>query len=95
MELGFRRSGQDYRHAQNRFQLEFPPGPLSIGDERIDSWETQRREEALLHVISGLEQAVLVARACREDLDLGRIRDWSTREGEQRQFEEFEARLGP
>ena len=51
-DLGYRREGQDYRHAANRFQLEFPKGPLAIGDERITAWETRRRGELLLHVIS-------------------------------------------
>lgn len=50
--LGYRRRGQDYLHAASRFQLEFPPGPLAIGSERITSWNTMRRARGVLHVLS-------------------------------------------
>lgn len=51
-ELGFRREGHDYRHHTSRFQLEFPVGPLAIGDERIEQWSTLREPQGLLHVIT-------------------------------------------
>jgi hypothetical protein len=50
--LGYRRVGQDYKHADSRYPLEFPKGPLAIGDERIMSWETLRKDGLLLHVLT-------------------------------------------
>lgn len=32
-ELGFARTGAEYTHPDSRFTVEFPPGPLSIGDD--------------------------------------------------------------
>lgn len=50
--LGFRRERHDYRHRTSRFQLEFPAGPLAIGDERIERWNTLREGAEVLHVIT-------------------------------------------
>lgn len=47
-ELGYRREGHDYRHRASRFQLEFPAGPLAIGDERIERWATLHERSELL-----------------------------------------------
>jgi hypothetical protein len=41
--LGYRLSGQHYEHAESRFLLELPPGPLAIGADLITSWDTLRR----------------------------------------------------
>lgn len=60
-ELGFRREGHDYRHRTSRFQLEFPVGPLAIGDERIERWTTLREGSGLLHVITATD-------SCRDRL---------------------------
>ena len=51
-DLGFRRVGHDYRHRVSPFQLEFPPGPLAVGGERIEVWDTHRDGARLLHVIT-------------------------------------------
>ena len=51
-ELGFTSRGQHYEHAASRFLLEFPPGPLAIGGDRIERWDTLRKRGMLLHVIS-------------------------------------------
>lgn len=50
--LGFRRSGHDYVHQVSPYQLEFPPGPLAVGGERIEAWNTLRSGDRLLHVIT-------------------------------------------
>ena len=39
-KLGFRPHGKDFVHADSKYFLEFPPGPLSFGDRYIDSSET-------------------------------------------------------
>lgn len=59
--LGFHREGHDYRHPSSRFQLEFPPGPLAVGDERLDSWSTLREASGVLHVLHATD-------SCRDRL---------------------------
>lgn len=59
--LGFERAGHDYVHDQSRFQLEFPRGPLAVGDELIRAWNTLEEDANLLHVISGTD-------SCRDRL---------------------------
>lgn len=49
--LGFARAGNFYRHAQTPFTLDFPKGPLAVGEEVITQWSTQRRGEKVLHVL--------------------------------------------
>ena len=59
--LGYHRKGDYYVHASSRFPIEFPPGPLAIGDDFVDSWKTFRRKRQLLHVLSPTD-------ACRDRL---------------------------
>jgi len=60
-ELGYRNVGHDYVHSVSRFQLEFPRGPLAVGDDLIHSWSTYREGKQLLHVISATD-------SCRDRL---------------------------
>jgi hypothetical protein len=60
-ELGFKNVGHDYVHHVSRFQLEFPRGPLAVGDDLIRQWRTYRTGETLLHVISATD-------SCRDRL---------------------------
>ena len=50
--LGYRREGHDYIHTESKYALEFPPGPLAIGDELIETWSTLRERDRLLHLLS-------------------------------------------
>lgn len=50
--LGFSRKGDFYVHTASRYPLEFPPGPLAIGEDLVTAWRTERRGEQLLHVLS-------------------------------------------
>jgi hypothetical protein len=50
--LGYERKGRVYEHTSNVLTLDFPSGPLAVGDERILSWTTLREGEMLLHVIT-------------------------------------------
>ncbi len=52
LDLGFVLNGQTYSHAETTFTVEFPTGPLAIGDEIITSWVTLRDGEFLLHILS-------------------------------------------
>jgi len=51
-QLGYSSRGGTYKHASNPFTLEFPPGPLAIGDELITEYDTIRREDRMLHLLS-------------------------------------------
>ncbi|HZH76689.1 MAG TPA: hypothetical protein VEY88_11690 [Archangium sp.] len=52
--LGFTRKkkGDVYRHPSSHFVLEFPNGPLAVGDDLIRSWSTVRRDDEVLYVLS-------------------------------------------
>jgi len=52
LELGFEESGGMYRHPTSPFTVEFPPGPLGIGNEFITAWDTMEEGELVLHVLS-------------------------------------------
>lgn len=50
--LGYIRTNDYYKHPDSKFPLEFPPGPLAIGDDQVESWDTVKRNELLLHILS-------------------------------------------
>jgi hypothetical protein len=50
--LGYREAGGSYFHDENLFTLEFPPGPLAIGDDLVRSHETVQRGDEILHVLT-------------------------------------------
>jgi hypothetical protein len=50
--LGYEQEGDFYRHRGSRFPLEFPPGPLAIGDDVVTSWRTVKRGDEVLYVLS-------------------------------------------
>jgi len=51
-QLGYQRRGDFYLHASSRFLLEFPPGPLAIGNDLVRTWSTYRRRGEILHVLT-------------------------------------------
>lgn len=51
-DLGFRRAGSQYAHTVSAFTLDFPPGPLAVGTDIVQTWETARRGELCLRVLS-------------------------------------------
>lgn len=50
--LGFTRTGDYYVHSKSPFPLEFPPGPLAIGEDLVTTWSSVRRKKEVLHVLS-------------------------------------------
>ena len=50
--LGYVLTGQQYAHPANPFTLDFPPGPLMVGDDVITEWDTWEEGDQLLHIIS-------------------------------------------
>jgi len=51
-DLGFQRIGRNMVHAVCPYTVEFPPGPLSVGDDTLTVWDTLRRDELVLNIIS-------------------------------------------
>ena len=51
-DLGYSVRGGTYEHAENPYTLEFPRGPLAVGDDLIETWETIRRGGQTLYVLS-------------------------------------------
>ena len=51
-DLGFRRKGDFYVHDVSPLPLEFPPGPLAVGEDHITRWSTVRRRKQVLHVLT-------------------------------------------
>ena len=70
--LGFRRKADFYVHPKSRFPLEFPPGPLEIGDDLVTSWRTVRRDDEVLHVLTPFD-------SCRDRL--ASYLDWNDLSG--------------
>lgn len=50
-DLGFYPKGRTLGHPQTPITLDFPKGPLAIGDQLIESWRTVQRDEFTLNVI--------------------------------------------
>ncbi|MCP3136054.1 hypothetical protein [Pyxidicoccus xibeiensis] len=50
--IGFAKKGDFYRHPRSPFPLEFPNGPLAVGDDLITNWSTVRRDDEVLYVLS-------------------------------------------
>ncbi len=51
-ELGYREIGGTYHHDKNIFTVEFPPGPLAIGNDLVSSYDKFQRGSEILHVLS-------------------------------------------
>lgn len=51
-DLGYVERGGTYYHRQNRLTVEFPPGPLTVGDEHLRNWTTLSEGRLILHVLS-------------------------------------------
>ncbi len=53
--LGYSRVGNIYVHESNRYTVDFPRGPLAIGEEIVQSWATYERRHERLHVLSRVD----------------------------------------
>lgn len=51
-DLGFRRQGSMYVHPRSPITLDFPEGPLAVGEEILRKWETWREGDRLLHILT-------------------------------------------
>jgi len=50
--LGYEQSGDYYTHRANELPLEFVPGPLMVGDDRISVWASETRGAETLYVLT-------------------------------------------
>jgi len=51
-QLGFRETGRHFEHSETEFFIEFPPGPLSFGEEHTIDITEMETETGLLRIIS-------------------------------------------
>jgi len=51
-EIGFQREGRHFIHLETNFFLEFPPGPLSIGEEYITEVLELKQKTGVLRMLS-------------------------------------------
>jgi hypothetical protein len=108
--LGFTPQGRHFVHPDTAFFVEFPTGPLMVGDQRVQRVSERKTPAGKLRLLSptdcvkdrlaaffhwrdrqSLEQAVMVARAQKVDLD--DVRRWSRSEGHEPNFVLFEKAL--
>lgn len=107
-ELGFERRGDRYVHPDTAYFLEFPPGPLSIGDDldvlpvqlspagalALSATDSCRdRLAAFYHWNDRQALQLAVEIAQKQTVDLDLVGRWSTNEGMSAKFEEFTSAL--
>lgn len=51
-EIGFREKGRSFAHPQTKFSVEFPPGPLAVGDEFIKKTAVRKETTGSLRLLS-------------------------------------------
>lgn len=54
-ELGFKKKNRHFEHPDSQYYVEFPPGPLAIGDWRIEGRSEIRFDTGKLRVLSATE----------------------------------------
>lgn len=50
--LGFIPQKNCYRHPDVPFPIEFPKGPLAVGQEILNKWKTEASSDGVLHVLT-------------------------------------------
>jgi hypothetical protein len=54
-KLGYTIEGETYVHGRNQFTLDFPPGPLAIGDDLVSGWSRVQRDHLTLNILSATD----------------------------------------
>jgi len=52
LEIGFSEEGRYFRHSDSSFFIEFPPGPLAIGEEPVKQVVEKKLSTGVLKIIS-------------------------------------------
>ena len=55
LQLGFQPDGRYFRHAETEILVEFPAGPLSVGEQLVKDIRTFHLETGMLHVVSATD----------------------------------------
>jgi len=53
--LGFRRQGRHWTHADSPFWVEFPPGPVQVGEAIVSEFASRRTATGVLHLLAPSE----------------------------------------
>jgi hypothetical protein len=51
-EIGFREEGRHFRHPDTELLIEFPPGPLAVGEEPVKKVDEHKLRTGMLRIIS-------------------------------------------
>lgn len=51
-ELGFQEVGRHFEHSDSEYLVEFPPGPLSLGEDFVTKVDELKMETGILRIIS-------------------------------------------
>jgi hypothetical protein len=54
-ELGFRRDGRHWKHSRTKYLVEFPPGPVQVGDALVTAFAERRNSYGLLRLLGPTE----------------------------------------
>lgn len=54
-DLGFTREGRHWRHPRSRFWVEFPPGPVQVGDATVREFARRSTPLGVLHLLAPTE----------------------------------------
>ena len=55
LELGFQKQGRHWRHADSRYWVEFPPGPVQVGDSIVRDFTTRVTAGGTLRLLAPTE----------------------------------------
>ncbi len=106
-KIGFEEQGRYFINPETRFFVEFPDGPLSVGEEPVKEVSEFELATGTLRIVSptdcvcafyfwndqqGLAQAILVTAS--QEVDLKEIKRWSKAEGKEREYGIFKSKLG-
>lgn len=110
-ELDFKPKGKDFFHTISKFSVEFPTGPIGIGDDQPIKAEGKIKVDGVnITLLSPtqsvmdrlawffysndrqcLDQAVWVSE--QHPVNIKRITDWATREGQQEKLQTYLKRI--
>src|SRR4030065_1524086 len=51
-EIGFQEEGRHFRHPDTELLIEFPPGPLAVGEEPVKKVDEHKLPTGILRIIS-------------------------------------------
>jgi hypothetical protein len=55
LTLGFERSGRHWKHAKTRYWVEFPAGPVAVGDQTVTEFAERTTRHGVLRLLAPTE----------------------------------------